>query len=808
MKIYSSESKFNKNKSENSETRVNTRKLLIICLFTLTLISLLISAPVTLFSTTVAATEPSLESILNDLGFTNIALADSETFSPGMYNATLLAEFAGYHGQNLLSHYAVETSNFQTIFTGPEGATGTLGGSVDPQISKTINVVTQFGLSMLSPEHRYFTEHDRNGDYPEEHSKVYRNLNDPKVFLIGFENKYGRFDRDYNDMVLSFVPISPPEIVSVTRFPENPNYDQVVTITAQVTRGSVDIDSVILNYQIDAASWTNVTMSLESFGYVADIPVQPYNTTVNYKVYASDTLGNSDVSALYSYTVGDSVSPVISNVLQVPNSPNHNEAVTVSAVVTEPLKASGVKNVTLGYTNNTVWSFQDMTIQDGLWIAMIPSQNPGTTVKFFVEAFDSVGNSAKTFNFSYTVLIPNRSPIAVLMYWPPFAFTGEVVEFDASASHDPDGYIVSYFWDFGDGTNASGATASHSYVEDGEYFVTLRIVDNEGLETSKVAVQVVKNRYPVAALTESMTIINKNEVISFDASPSYDPDGTIVNYQWNFGDGSIAAGVTVSHSYADNDVYTVTLTVIDNDGAIDSVFVTKLVVNSPPVASFTATAETVNINETISFDASESYDPDGSILSYTWKFGDGNTATGATTEHMYTETGNYIVTVTLTVTDDDGATDITTTIITSTTKTVPTVPNQSPVASFTKSATTASTSESIHFDGSTSYDSDGTIVNYTWKFGDGNTATGATTEHMYTETGNYIVTVTLTVTDDDGASSAVVAELVVENIVVETETTVSLVILSVIGLAITALTLTLLYGLFIRRKKNKKTKEN
>ena len=133
--------------------------------------------------------------------------------------------------------------------------------------------------------------------------------------------------------------------------------------------------------------------------------------------------------------------------------------------------------------------------------------------------------------------------------------------------------------------------------------------------------------------------------------------------------------------------------------------------------------------------------------------------------------------------------------------------NRPPIASFTENATIVSKDEAIHFDASESHDPDGTIVNYLWDFGDGNTATGVTSDHAYSEDGNY--TVTLTVTDDDGASALLVAAKIVETETeTEIETTLSLAVLSVIGLGVTALTATLIYGLFIRRKKKKKTEEN
>ena len=124
-------------------------------------------------------------------------------------------------------------------------------------------------------------------------------------------------------------------------------------------------------------------------------------------------------------------------------------------------------------------------------------------------------------------------------------------------------------------------------------------------------------------------------------------------YEWDFGEGSTSFGVKVDHEYNDDGNYTVTLKVIDDYGAIDSFNKTIKVLNRFPVASFTKTVTNVILEETIYFDASESYDPDGTIINYTWDFGDGNTTTGITTNHTYHKEKTYIVT--LTVTDDDGA---------------------------------------------------------------------------------------------------------------------------------------------------------
>jgi PKD repeat protein len=152
----------------------------------------------------------------------------------------------------------------------------------------------------------------------------------------------------------------------------------------------------------------------------------------------------------------------------------------------------------------------------------------------------------------------------------------------------------------------------------------------------------------------------------------------------------------------------------------------------PPTAAFTSSADKL----AASFDGSGSSDPDGSIVSWDWNFGDGNVGAGASVSHTYTQAGTFQVS--LTVTDDQGLTA-------TTTQSIAVVANVAPSASF--DATKAGLDLAVV---STGNDPDGQIVNRTWDFGDGSTATGTSATHTYAEAGTY--TVTLTVVDDDGAT--------------------------------------------------------
>ena len=133
---------------------------------------------------------------------------------------------------------------------------------------------------------------------------------------------------------------------------------------------------------------------------------------------------------------------------------------------------------------------------------------------------------------------------------------------------------------------------------------------------------------------------------------------TITSYAWNFGDGNTASGAKAKHVYKKAQAYDVRLTVENSDaGRAMAVQTVEAAGNSAPVPSFTTKVK----SKKVTVDAKKSVDYDGKIALYRWTFGDGSTSTKKKASHSYVGTGRYAAT--LTVTDDQGATDTKTTVV-------------------------------------------------------------------------------------------------------------------------------------------------
>lgn len=269
------------------------------------------------------------------------------------------------------------------------------------------------------------------------------------------------------------------------------------------------------------------------------------------------------------------------------------------------------------------------------------------------------------------------------------------------------------------------------------------------------------NQPPVAQFTFSPANPAPGAVVSFNASSSYDPDGAIVSYQWDFNNNGVfeRTGVATTWTFPAAGTYSVRLVVTDGLGATGQTIrqVTVVSVNQPPVAQFTYTPSAPRPGDWVRLDAGSSYDPDGSIASYQWDFQNDGVfdATGQVVFHQYAAAGTY--TVRLLVTDNRGATGQTTQAVVVT----PVVVNQPPVAQFTFAPSAPTPGTTVTFNGTASYDLDGSIVSYAWDLnGDGIVdRSGPVVTWVFPAAGAY--NATLYVTDNQGATGQTTLPIVV-----------------------------------------------
>ncbi|MBN2411095.1 PKD domain-containing protein [candidate division KSB1 bacterium] len=493
-----------------------------------------------------------------------------------------------------------------------------------------------------------------------------------------------------------------------------------------------------------------------------DPPVADFTyTTLKLLAKFTDQSTDPDNNIIaWSWDFGDGTGSMVQN-------PNHNYAAsgtyTVTLTVTDSKLATGTASQTIsvsGTSNNPpVADFSYTTTNLTAYFTDL-STDPDNNIIAWNWGFGDGGGtmlqnpnhtytSAGTYIVTLTVTdsklatssISKSVTVETSMNQPPvadFTFTVSGLEVTFSdQSTDPDGNITATNWNFGDGSTSNEQNPVHSYAAGGTYIVTLTVTDNNQAANSifkAVTVETSVNQPPIADFTFT---VSELEVTFSDQST--DPDGSIQEWNWNFGDGSTSNEQNPVHSYAAGGTYIVTLTVTDNNQATNSIFKAVTVLgtsNHPPVADFSYTIDNLSVYFT-----DLSTDPDNNIIAWSWDFGDGGTSPIQNSSHTYDAGGTY--TVTLTVTDLKLETGTTSKSVT-----VEEPVNMPPVADFGYSASDLSVTFT-----DLSTDADGYVVGWNWNFGDGWTSTEQNPAHTYAQSGTF--NVQLIVTDDDGDTDVV-----------------------------------------------------
>lgn len=239
-------------------------------------------------------------------------------------------------------------------------------------------------------------------------------------------------------------------------------------------------------------------------------------------------------------------------------------------------KHPNTKSVTWDFGDGSVAPFVSLTAGREVSHTFSRSGTFNVSVHLFSDR-DYVNNTPARLIASatlpVTVLGPNTPPIAdfIIQDVAPADATDTAVtkRFSATISRDPDGLINSYRWDFGDGTTGEGQIVNHSYTRTGRFVVLLTVTDDRGAQATATRTVLI-NLLPVPRFSFDFSGADQLTV-DFDAGASTDPDGMITQFRWNFGDNTPEGfGVTVSHTYAVPDDYTVTLTVTDDFGQVVS----------------------------------------------------------------------------------------------------------------------------------------------------------------------------------------------------------------------------------------------
>jgi PKD repeat protein len=218
------------------------------------------------------------------------------------------------------------------------------------------------------------------------------------------------------------------------------------------------------------------------------------------------------------------------------------------------------------------------TLAGGTYYLRVSGVGAGDPYSAGYSDYGSVGNYVIT--GSITSMGTKQNPIAAVSASKTSGPAPLTVDFSSAGSTDPDGYIASHHWNFGNGVTSAAMSPTYTFPSSGTFPVLLTVTDNDGLQGAAsitISVTASANQTPVAVISATPSSGVAPLPVSFSSAGSIDPDGSIVSYSWDFGDGTTSTEVSPNKTYNAAGSYAARLTVTDNVGATASSNTTILV---------------------------------------------------------------------------------------------------------------------------------------------------------------------------------------------------------------------------------------
>ena len=358
----------------------------------------------------------------------------------------------------------------------------------------------------------------------------------------------------------------------------------------------------------------------------------------------------------------------------------------------------------------------------------------------------TVDDQTNTTNSSYTITKNykvNGAPKPQFTI-PKLAAPNQKINLSASNSTDPDSDKLVYSWSISDGRTSNTENWLISFNESGDYLIKLTVDDSMKVENSNQSIE-----FPIHINFEpvpEITVVDKSNsaIISLSAVNSTDQDHSIVDYSWDFGDGTKGNGLDLIHEYPGSGVYIIELFVNDGKGMSNSIISTKkmITINNNPVAAFSF-PKTVAPGVEFTLDASSTKDSDGKVVSYEWFFLDSRIDTVIKPKYSFEKPGDYAIR--LKVKDNSGFDDAIDIISHSIHVNYPPIPR------WDATPKVVSPDQEIVLSATNSSDEDNKNLSFEWKFeNEEKLESGLEIKRKFAKAGTYFFTLTA----DDGRGLA------------------------------------------------------